>query len=287
LAQRQVEGGGRLTATYIVLLLVTGAGAGFASGMLGVGAGSIMVPVIYWVITDMGVSPDIAIRVAFGTSLLVILPTATSGAWRHNRNGAVHWKVALVLGSSGLVGALAGSTLASYLPGNVLEIGLGGLLLAAALWVGLRQRIMSKPGKERGAGVDFLIKDARWLSAVCGFPIGIVVGLSGLGGGVLMVPVLVLIFHFPIHLAIGTSLASIAFTSLGGIIGYILHGIGTSPLPYSIGYINVLVWLCLVATSSPLAQLGAKATHALPAKYLHYLFITFVVYAGFRMIGVF
>ena len=268
-------------------MLVTGAGAGFASGLLGVGAGSIMVPVTYWIIGAMGIPQSIAIRIAFGTSLLVILPTAISGAWRHNKRGAVHWKVALIFGPFGLIGALVGATLATYLPGNVLELGLGGLLLAGALWMGLGQRIMSNPGKEHGAGVNFPLKDARWLCAVSGFPIGIVVGLSGLGGGVLIVPALVLIFHFPMHLAIGTSLASIIFTSLGGIIGYILHGIGTSPLPYSIGYINMQVWLYLAATSLPLAQLGAKAAHALPAKYLHYLFIAFVVYAGLKMIGVF
>ena len=285
MAQRQAEAGGRLTATHILLLLVTGAGAGFASGLLGVGGGSIMVPVTYWLIGGMGVPQATAIRIAFGTSLLVILPTAISGAWRHNKKGAVQWKVALILGLFGLVGALAGATLASYLPGNVLELGLGGLLLAGALWMGLGQRIMSKSGKEYGAGVSFPLKQACWLAAACGFPIGIVVGLSGLGGGVLIVPVLVLIFKFPMHLAIGTSLASIIFTSLGGIIGYILHG--TNPLPHSIGYINMPVWLCLAATSLPLAQLGAKAAHALPAKYLHYLFITFVVYAGLRMIGVF
>ena len=268
-------------------MIVAGAGAGFASGLLGVGGGFIIVPVSYWIIGAMGVSQDIAIRIAFGTSLLVILPTAISGAWRHNKNGAVHWKVSLILGLFGLIGALAGATLACYLSGNILEIGLGGLLLAVALWMGLGQRMMYKTDKGCSTEITSPIKDNFWLSAVCGFPIGIVVGLSGIGGGALIVPVLVLIFKFPIRLAIGTSLASIIFTSLGGMIGYIINGIGISPIPYSIGYINMLVWLCLAATSLPLAQLGAKATHVLPAKYLHFLFIALLVYAGLKMIGIF
>ena len=268
-------------------MLATGAGAGFASGLLGIGGGFIIVPVSYWIIQVMGVPQDIAIRIAFGTSLLVILPTATSGTWRHNKRRAVHWKVGLVLGLFGLIGGFVGATLASHLAGNILEIGLGGVLLAAALWMGLGRRITSKPNKERSTEVSSSARDALWLSAVCGFPIGIVVGLSGIGGGVMIVPVLALIFHFPMHMAVGTSLASIIFTSLGGIIGYIVHGIGMSPLPYSIGYINLLIWLCMAATSIPMAQLGANAAHALPAERLRYLFIAFLVYGGLRMVGVF
>lgn len=268
-------------------MLATGAGAGFASGLLGIGGGFIMVPVSYWIIQVMGIPQDIAVKIAFGTSLLVILPTAMSGIWRHNKRGMIHWKVGLVLGSFGLIGGFIGATLASHLSGNILEIGLGGVLLAAAIWMGLGQRIMLKPDKEYDTEASSSPRDTLWLSAVCGFPIGIIVGLSGIGGGVMIVPVLALIFYFPMHMAIGTSLVSIIFTSLGGIIGYIIHGIGMSPLPYSIGYINLLIWLCMAATSIPMAQLGARAAYALPAKRLRYLFIAFLVYAALRMVGVF
>ena len=127
-----------------------------------------------------------------------------------------------------------------------------------------------------------------WLVAACGFPIGVVVGLTGLGGGVLIIPVLVLVLNFPMHIAIGTSVASIILTSLGGIVGYIVNGLGVSGLlPYSVGYVNLPMWLCLAATSIPLAQLGARVAHALPAKPLRYIFIAFMVYAGLRMIDVF
>ena len=127
-----------------------------------------------------------------------------------------------------------------------------------------------------------------WLMGACGFPIGMVSGLTGLGGGVLIVPMLVLALNFPMHIAIGTSVASIIFASIGGIAGYIVNGLEVSGLlPYSIGYINLPIWLCLAATSIPLAQLGARAAHALPAKPLKYIFIAFMVYAGLKMIGLF
>jgi len=267
--------------SYLLILLATGAGAGFASGLLGVGGGFIMVPISRWLILAMGISQDIAIKIAIGTSLLVIFPTAISGTWRHNKKKAIRWKTALTLGSCALVGAVVGATLAAHLPGEILEIGFGGLVLAVALWMGLGLMPKLRRGDEEP-------RENFRLVAACGFPIGMVSGLTGLGGGALIVPMLVLALNFPMHIAVGTSVASIIFTSLGGTAGYIVNGLGVSGLlPHSIGYVNLPIWLCLAATSIPLAPLGARAAHALPAKPLRYIFIAFMVYAGLEMIGVF
>ena len=265
--------------SYLPVLLATGVGVGFGSGLLGIGGAFITVPVTYWVIVDMGVSPDIAIKIAFGTNLLVILPTALSGALGHNRRGAVRWKVALGLGLCGLAGALLGATLATHLPGETLRVGFGALVLAVALWMGLDTTLNLT--KERGEQ-----KESLFPLALCGFPIGMITGLTGIGGGILAVPVLALAFGFPMHLAVGTSTAMIIFTSLGGVIGYMVNGVGISALPYSVGYVSLPIWLCLVATSVPMAQLGAKASHALPAKRLRYVFIAIMVYVGLRVLGV-
>jgi len=270
-----------LTVTNIFILLTAGAGTGFTSGLLGIGGGAVMVPVSYWLILGMGIAPDIAIRIAFGTSLLVILPTVISASWRHNKEKAVRWRTALVLGSTALVGGLVGATLASHLPEEILKVGFGGLVLAIALWMGVG--MMPKLRRE-----DAEPRENLALIAACGLPIGIVSGLTGIGGGVLIVAVLVLTLKYPVHTAVGTSVAAIILGSLGGIVGYIVNGLGVSELlPYSLGYVNLPIWLCLVATSIPMAQLGARAAHALPAKPLTYIFIAFLVYAGLEMIGVF
>ncbi len=270
-----------LTVTHILILLAAGAGTGFVSGLLGIGGGAVMVPISYWLILTMNVSPDIAIRIAFGTSLLVILPTVISGSWRHSRKNAVRWKTALILGSCALGGGLLGATLAAHLPEKILTTGFGGLVLAIALWMGLG--MIPKLQKTGEGPLENL-----GLVAACGFPIGIVSGLTGLGGGVLIVAVLVLGLSFPMHIAVGTSVAAIILTSLGGIVGYIVNGLGESGLlPYSLGYVNLPIWLCLVATSIPMAQLGARAAHALPTKSLRYIFIAFLIYVGLEMIGAF
>ena len=261
-------------------MLATGTVVGFASGLLGVGGAFITIPVTYWVIVDMGVAPALAIKIAFGTNLLVILFTAISGALGHSRRGAVRGKAALALGSLGLAGALSGAVLAvHFVPGGALKAAFGGVVLAGALWMGLDATL--KLTRERGE-----LKENLALLAACGFPIGVVTGLTGLGGGILAVPLLVVVFGFPMHLAVGTSTAVIAFTSLGGVVGYMVNGPEVSPLPYSIGLVNLPIWLCLAATSVPMAQLGARAAHALPARQLTYLFIAVMVYVGLKMLGV-
>ena len=103
-----------------------------------------------------------------------------------------------------------------------------------------------------------------------------------------MVPVMVVILKFRIHQAIGTSTAMMIFTSIGGVLSYIIEGLGMPGLPeYSIGYVNLLQWILLAGTSVPMAQIGARTAHRLPAKQLKYVFIVVMIYMGLKMIGIF
>jgi hypothetical protein len=174
--------GDEMELSYIGILLATGIGVGFASGLLGVGGCFIMIPVQYWIYTAMGVPADIAILMAFGTNLFVVLPTAMSGAWGHHRKGAVWWKAALVLGGCGMLGALGGATIASHLPGAALKIAFGAVILAGGI------RMLTA----RAPGVEEELKDSPLLWAAWGLPMGVVTGIIGIGGGVLMVPIMTL-----------------------------------------------------------------------------------------------
>jgi uncharacterized membrane protein YfcA len=90
--------------TYLLILVVTGTFVGFASGLLGVGGGFIMAPVQFFLFSSMGVDPNTSIRIAFATSLAVILPTAQA-AYGHWRRGAVMVVPSIFLGTAGLLGA--------------------------------------------------------------------------------------------------------------------------------------------------------------------------------------
>ncbi len=251
---------------------------GFASGLLGVGGCFIMVPVQFWVLKTMGVDPTIAIRIAFGTNLLVVLPTAISGAWTHHNKGAVLWRAAAALGISGLVGAFAGGFIASVLPGKILTAGFGVVVIIGAV-----RMLTAKPPEENENPSDNITAFILW-----GIPLGIVSGIVGIGGGVLMIPIMIYVLRFKIHHAVGTSTALMIFTSIGGILSYVINGWGVPGLPpYSTGYVNWLQWIILAGCSVPMAVVGAKTAHLLPAKQLKYIFITVMIYVGLKMSGVF
>jgi hypothetical protein len=264
--------------TQIIFLLIAGIGVGFASGLLGIGGCFIMVPVQFWALTSIGVDPTIAIRTAFGTNLAVVLPTAISGAIGHSRKKAVSWKAGIILGLSGLAGSFVGGYSAAHISGNILKIGFGLAILAGGI-----RMLTAKPPKVEKEPIDNVLLYILW-----GFPLGIVSGIIGIGGGVLMVPVMVLAMRFKMHQAVGTSTALMIFTSIGGILSYIVNGLNVSGLPpYSLGYVNFLQWILLAGTSVPMAQVGVRAVHKLPAKQLKYLFIAAMIYMGLKMIGVF
>ncbi|MHC1574773.1 MAG: sulfite exporter TauE/SafE family protein [Candidatus Methanogasteraceae archaeon] len=246
--------------------------------MLGVGGCFIMVPVQFWVFQAMGVSPDLAILLAFGTNLLVVLPTVASSAVGHSRRGAVWWRAGIFLGVASATGAVIGATIAAHLPAEVLTVSFGIVVLAGAIRI-----LTAKP-----PAIAEEPKDRPLLWVACGFPIGIVSGIVGIGGGVLMIPVMVLLLKFRMHLAVGTSNAMMMATSIGGVISYVANGLDVPGLPaYSIGYVNFVSWLALAITSVPMAQVGVMAAHRLPAKELRYIFIAVMAYMGLKMIGVF
>ncbi len=266
--------------TAIIILALTGIGVGFVEGLLGVGGCFLMVPVIFFLFTTMGYSPDIAIKLAFGSNLLVVTPTAISGALAHTtKKDAVWWKTGMALGVCGAVGALIGATITSqFLSEGILKPAFGLVICLGAI----RMLAWKPPEVEEDP------KDKPLLWACWGFPIGIICGLIGIGGGIIAVPVLAIALKFKMHHAIGASLVMMAFTSIAGSMGYLINGLSVPNLPlYSIGYVNLPVWACLAMTGIPVALIGAKTAHKLPATQLRYIFIAVMFYVTLKMVGVF
>lgn len=263
---------------YILSLLITGIFVGLAGGMLGVGGCFIMVPVQVWVLTSTGIDPGTAILIAFGTNLAVVFPTALSGAYGHHKKGAVVWKAAVTMGIAGFCGALLGGYIATLIPGEYLSSLFGLVILLSAI-----RMLTARPLKVEKKPVDNVLTFLLW-----GIPLGIVSGIIGIGGGVLLIPVMVLALHFRMHNAVGTSTGLMIFTALGGTLAYMINGWGVSGLPpYSLGYVNLLQWALLAIPSVLMAQVGVRVAHQMPAKQLRYVFIAVMVYMGLKMLGVF
>jgi uncharacterized membrane protein YfcA len=262
---------------FILVLLVTGALVGFACGMLGVGGGFLMVPVQIWALASSGIDPTIAVRVAFGTSLAVILPTALAGCRGHSCRGTVLWRPGMALGLSGLGGAFLGGTVAAHVPGELLAKFFGLVVLAGALRLLLFKRPEVSGEPEMGIGRCIFL----------GLGAGIVAGLSGIGGGVVLVPAMVIGLRFSMQQAAGTSSLAIAMNAVGGVLSYIYNGLGVPGLPaYSVGYVNLLQLALLAGTSVPLTWLGVGLSQRLPEQQLRFAFIVLMVYVGVKMLGI-
>jgi len=262
---------------YLCLLLLTGTFTGLVSGLLGVGGGFIMSPVQYWLLQEAGVSPDLALRIAFGTSLCVIFPNAISGTLKHHRYSSVLWKPAVLMGISGSIASFLGAALAAYLSASILSkifgvtVILGALKTCTAPVVRTGEKISSNP----------------LVYVAAGLLIGFFSGLVGIGGGVIGIPVMLVLLHFDMKKAIGTSAAVMIFTSFGGMLGYIIHGWNEPGLPlYSLGYVNLLNWLLLAGPGILATKKGAQITSVAKPEYLQKFFVLLMVYVGLKMMGI-
>ena len=238
---------------YVVVLLLVGALVGVMSGLFGVGGGFLMVPVQFWALGLVGVDPETALRTAFGTSLAVVIPTAASGAWAHHCRKCVRWDVVRWMGISAAVASLAGSLLSTRAPGRPLELLLGLVLCAAAVQI-LTQRASAAcdlGGEERE------LSRSGYLAL--GLPGGLLSGLLGIGGGIVLVPLLTLVLRYPVRTAVGTSTPVILCAALGGVVGYAL----TAP-----------------------SALGARLAHACPPRLLRLALAGVMVLVGILMLDV-
>ena len=255
----------------LTTLLAAGALAGTAAGLLGIGGGVIIVPVLSLVFVDQGVAGDIIIKVAVGTSLATIVVTAISSIWAHHRHGAVRWPLARTMSGGVVVGALLGAWLADIIPGYWLTIGFILFLIAVSLQmaVGPVSAGRSLPG--------------AWSLRAVSAGVGVISALMGIGGGALHVPYLSWC-GVPVRQAIATA-AAIGFPlALASTLGFIVTGLDESLLPpHSLGYVNLPAFAGVVAASILFAPLGARLAHRLPERLLKRVFAAFLFLLALRM----
>ena len=262
---------------YFIGLILIGICAGFASGLLGVGGGFLIVPLQYFLLKYIGVEPDLAILISLATSLAIIVPTSMSGAYRHSRNMDGIIKPGIQLGVFGIVGGAIGGFVASGLPSRILEIIFGCLLLFITV-----NNIININKERQDAKISF-----NWISsAIIGLLVGFSSGLLGVGGGIFLIAILTLLLGFSLIEAIGTSSVFICLTAIGGFLSYVVSGWGVNTFPYSIGYVSIINFALIAVFSVPMASVGAKLAHKVPQKKLKIVFSVLVFYMALKMLGV-
>lgn len=261
-----------LLAAYVGLGLVVG----FVAGLLGVGGGLIIVPVMIMLLHGQGLAAGIEPQVALGTSLASILFTSLSSVRAHHRHGAVDWPLVRRITPGILLGTLAGALLAAQVSALVLKLFFVVFLFYAAIQMWLD----FKPAPHRAlpglAG-----------TSLAGGVIGAVSSWVGIGGGTLSV--LFMLWHnVPLHRAIATS-AAIGFPiAFAGAIGYAIGGRGVADLPPgSLGFVYLPALAGIVVGSVLTAPLGARTAHRLPVRPLKRIFALLLIVLALRMLWTF
>ena len=262
---------------YYLSLILIGICAGFASGLLGVGGGFLIVPLQYFLLKYIGVNPDLAMLISLGTSLAIIIPTSLSGAYRHTQTMKDIIKPGIQLGIFGIIGSVVGGFVASTLPSRVLEIIFGFLLLFVTI-----NNITNLNTEKETAKIPFNMLTC----GIIGLSVGFSSGLLGIGGGIFLIAILTTLLGFSIIKAISTSSIFISLTAVGGFLSYIISGWGVSSFPYSIGYVSIINFLLITMFSVPLASIGAKFAHKIPQKKLKIIFSIIVLYMALKMLGI-
>ncbi|MBU6299540.1 MAG: sulfite exporter TauE/SafE family protein [Alphaproteobacteria bacterium] len=266
--------GGNDFGTLALGLVIAGVVSGLVAGMLGVGGGIVIVPVMYQVLAAMAVPENLRMHIAVGTSLATIIPTSISSLRAHSRKGAVDWELLKRWAAPMLIGVVAGSVLAGWAPGQMLALFFGLMALPLATNMAF--------GKESWRLAERLPRGIG--GAALPFGIGGVSAMMGIGGGMLGVPSMTLC-GVPIHRAVGTASAFGAIISIPGTIGAAIAGFSAAGLPpYSLGYANLFGFLLIAPVSFFVAPAGAAIAHMADAKRLRRVFALFIAVTAIKML---
>ena len=246
---------------WLLGYLALGAVAGFFAGLLGVGGGAIMVPVLALMFAAQGFPSEHLMHLALGTAMAAIIFTSISSLRAHHQHGAVQWPIVKSIAPGILLGTFAGAQLASLMPTRPLAIFFTVFMSYVAFQ--MLANIKPKPSRQLPGPLGM---------AVVGGGIGAISALVAIGGGSLSVPFMTWC-NVKMHHAIGTSAAIGLPIAVAGTAGYLLGGVNATGLPAgSVGYVYLPAFAAAVMTSMLTAPLGAQAAHKLPVATLKKIF---------------
>ncbi|HAV65464.1 MAG TPA: permease [Verrucomicrobiales bacterium] len=193
---------------HLAIAVVLAVGIGLVLGLLGSGGSILTLPVLVYV-------AGVPVASAVGMSLAIVGGTSVAGAWWKHRQGLVHWRAAALFSGAGMSGSLVGAQFTRLVSPGVLMLIFAGLMTAVAL------RMLARRGDEALEPLPDC-RPVRCLLA--GLGVGLVTGFIGVGGGILLVPAMILLARLPMASAVGTSLVVIAANSFAGWLGHVARG---------------------------------------------------------------
>jgi uncharacterized protein len=257
----------------IVAFVVLGAIVGFLAGLLGIGGGMTMVPLLTIVFSRQGFLTEHVVHMAVATATATILFTSIASAREHHRHRAVLWGVVAWMAPGIIVGSLLGPQIVGGMSTSALAAFFGAFVAVSATQM-LVDRKPKPTHKLPGRGGLFVV----------GSGIGLVSSMVGAGGAFLSVPFMTAC-NVGIRNCVATSAALGLPIAVAGTIGFMIAGLRQPGLPpYSIGYVYVPALLAIVAGSVICAPIGARAAHRWPVHRLRNAFaVLLYVLAGYML----
>ena len=248
---------------FIVTILAASAVVvGFMAGLFGIGGGLIMVPVLFYVFSFVGIEQTFVMHLALGTSFSIIIPTSIISAITHMKFKSVDFSIVRTFGVFVMIGVVLGTILAVSLKTSSLILLFSIMTMIFAIYF-LMEKAKINPIPRQ---INLIYR------VICGFLSGFLSAPMGIGGGVFNVPIFKM-FGYPINVAIGSSAAIGVLTALIGAIGFAVSGSYLNVnVPLSLGFVNIPTFLIFVPITSYMAKIGAKTVHKVDKRLLGKLF---------------
>ncbi len=261
-------------ALLALALALSGLIAGTIGGLLGVGGGIVLVPVLYQAFEMLGVPDAVRMELSVATSLATIIPTSLRSLASHNKRDAVDWSLLKSWAPGIFIGAALGTIVAAFIGGDGLRMVFVAIALLLALYMALAPDTVRLADALPG-GVA-----AQMIAAIIG---GLSV-LMGIGGGTFAVSLQTL-YGTPIHRAVATASGFGFIIAIPGTIGFVLLGWGAAGLPpLSLGFVSLAGFLLITPATVLAAPWGARLAHAIPRRALRLLFAGFLMASGLRIL---
>ncbi|HEY9658220.1 MAG TPA: sulfite exporter TauE/SafE family protein [Allocoleopsis sp.] len=262
-----------LNIEWMLVYILLGLFVGFMVGLLGVGGGGILVPLLVSIFSYQGVSADNVVHLALGTSLACMIMSSIASIRAHAAQGTVVWKVVYGMAPGIMVGAFSITRITANVNSAYIAafFALFMALVAGQMFLNWRPKASQKSAKFRGL---FL----------AGTGIGSVSALAAVGGGFLTITYLSY-NNVDMQKAIGTSSAIGFPIAIAGTVGYMMSGWSqTLNVPYTLGFIYVPAFLVISIVSSIAARYGARCSHRLPETYLKKIFAVIALVLSVKML---
>jgi uncharacterized membrane protein YfcA len=260
-------------ALLVGALLVAGFVTGLLAGLLGIGGGAILLPVLFELLGALGVDDAVRMHLSVGTSLAVIVPTSIRSFMAHQARGAVDMDLLRSMAVPVVIGVGLGGLLARYASDDVLKL----------VWVGAATLIALKLAFGRDWRLGEQVPGQPFRAIYGGF-VGLVSTMMSIGGGA-FITAMMTFYGQPIQRAVATSSGFGPLIAIPGALAFVWAGWGAAGLaPGSLGYVNLLGALLIIPTSVAAAPLGVRIAHGISRRKLELAFALFLMTVGLRFL---